>query len=192
MFKLFARRPLWMLSAGLLLGLCTGVGMLIGVLVAVSWQPSSGLSWPETRLHASASHSGETFAMATGALDPDAEALFMLDYLTGDLQCWGVSPRLGTPALSGKINVLPALGVEEGKKPNYVMVTGGANFMRGAEAGANPGSCVVYVADANTGNFVAFGAFYNRTALRAGVAQTVLFKAIGSGKARALAIRDSG
>jgi hypothetical protein len=190
MFKSFARRPLWMLGAGLLLGLCTGVGMLIGALVAVNWQSSSGLQWPETRLQAVASHSGETLAMATAALDPDAEAVFMLDYLTGDLQCWGVSPRSGLPALSGSISVLPALGVEEGKKPSYVMVTGGANFMRGADAGAAPGNCVVYVADSNTGNFAAFGVMYNRTALRAGMMQPVGFKLLGKGKARALAIRD--
>ncbi len=41
---------------------------------------------PETVLNASASHGGETFAMATGPVDADVEGLFMLDFLTGELQ----------------------------------------------------------------------------------------------------------
>jgi hypothetical protein len=115
----------------------------------------------------------------------------MLDYLTGDLQCWGISPRNFLPAAQGKHNVLNDLGgVEEGKKPNYVMVTGAASFYRGADAMTAPGGCVVYVADANTGKFAAYGMGYNRTALRAGGAVPVVFRLLGTGKARAVEIRN--
>jgi len=40
---------------------------------------------PADRLHAVGAASGESFAVATGAIDQDAEGLFILDYTTGEL-----------------------------------------------------------------------------------------------------------
>ena len=45
----------------------------------------SGL-WPQTPLHATATDRSDTFAIATGAVDDDTEAVYFLDFLTGDLR----------------------------------------------------------------------------------------------------------
>ena len=87
MSRWFANRPLWMLIVGLSAGLLLGVGMLTGALVTIAHLNSDTQRMPEVVLNATASHSGETFAMATGPIDSDVEGLFVLDYLTGELQC---------------------------------------------------------------------------------------------------------
>ena len=66
MLRHLHKRSTWMLLAGLAMGLLVGVGMMIGTLVAVRSAPATGLSLPETLLHATASHSGKSMAMATG------------------------------------------------------------------------------------------------------------------------------
>lgn len=189
MSKFFAHRPVLMLGLGLTMGLLVGVGMLVGALVAAKSQPAPSLQFPETVLHASGSHSGESFAMATGMFDESVEGVFLLDYLTGDLQCWVLNTQYATFSAQFKHNVLMDLGVEQGKKPNYVMVTGSASFTRGANV-LMPASSVVYVADANTGNFAAYGVVFNRTMFKSGAVQQGDFKKLGAGKARALAIRE--
>ncbi len=189
MSKFFAHRPVLMLSLGLTLGLLVGVGMLVGAVVAMHSQPAATLQMPETLLHASGSHSGDSFAMATGMFDDSMEGVFLLDYLTGDLQCWVLSPQAPAFVAQFKYNVLADLGVEQGKKPNYVMVTGAASFRRGGTL-AMPAGSVVYVADANTGNFAAYGILFNGTQFKSAVPQLGVLKKLGAGKARALAIRE--
>ena len=52
-------------------------------------------AWPEGRLHAAAAVQNEAYAMATGPIDEDVEGLFILNVLTGDLQCSVMSIRTG-------------------------------------------------------------------------------------------------
>jgi hypothetical protein len=189
MFRRLRERPVLMLGAGLTLGLLVGVGMMIGALCATSTSRTASSMLPETLLHAAASHSGESMAMATGMIDEDAEGLFILDYLTGELQCWAMYPRTGQFGGIFKANVIADLGVQQGKKPNYVIVTGGANFVRGG--GANtPAMSAVYVADANTGNFAAYGLAWNRTMARAGTPQQGPLILLDKNKARTIEIRE--
>lgn len=189
MFRRFPKRSLWMLLTGLALGLLVGVGMMIGTLAAVRQSPATGLQFPETLLHATASHSGKSMAMATGYVDEEAEGLYILDYLTGDLQCWVLNPRTFQWGGMYKYNVINDLGVQQGKEPNYVMVTGHIQFRRGAGA-QMPAMCAVYVADANTGNFAAYGMLWDRTMAAAGRAQQGTLNLLGTGKARTLEIRE--
>lgn len=184
MLRKLTSRPKLMLIVGLTMGLLVGVGMMIGTLVGVGHQQ------PPVVLHATGSHGGDTFAMATGPVDSDVEGLFMLDFLTGELHCRLLYPhRVGQYAQIGgfpaqaRYNVIADLGVQAGKKPDYVLVTGGANFTRGTAA-MTPGSCVVYVADANSGNFAAYGFMFNRTAYRSGATQECGFTLLGAGKIR--------
>ncbi len=184
-------RSVFMLAVGLSIGLLVGVGMMIGTLTTIYRSPTPQVQIPETILHATATGSGESFAMATGLIDTDIEGLFTLDYLTGDLKCWVLNPRAPQMGWVGAFqhNVIADLGVQQGKDPNYVMVTGQANFQRGG-ATTSPASCAVYVGDANTGNFAAYTIMWNRTAARSGTLQQGMFTPLLSGKARTLEIRD--
>ena len=187
---LLKKRPVVMLMVGLTMGLLVGVGMMIGTLTTVGHSSSPQLQVPETILHASASHSGKSFAMATGMVDNDIEGVFTLDYLTGDLKCWILNPR--NPMVGGSLfqyNVIADLGVQQGKEPNYVMVTGQANFSRGG-AQSTPAQCVVYVADANTGKFAAYMFYWNATMSKSGVPQKGLLQRIFVGQARTLTVRE--
>lgn len=189
MSRHFNSRPRLMLVVGLTMGLLVGVGMMVGTLVGVGHQQPASLTMPETVLNATASHGGKTFAIATGPVDTDVEGLFTLDFLTGELQCRVIYPRQGQFGGLFKYNVIADLGAEAGKEPDYVMVTGQANFQRGATANT-PAGCVVYVADGNTGNFAAYTFMFNRTMYRAGAPQQGTFTLLGVGKAREIAVRN--
>ena len=189
MLRRLHKRSAWMLLAGLAMGLLVGVGMLIGTLVAVRSAPATALSLPETLLHATASHSGKSMAMATGLVDEESEGVFILDYLTGDLQCYVINPRTFLWGGMFKSNVIQDLGVQQGKDPNYVMVTGQTQFLRGTGVQA-PAMCVVYVLDANTGNFAAYGLAWNKTMARGPQVQTDTLRLLQTGKARTLEIRQ--
>jgi hypothetical protein len=77
--------------------------------------------------------------------------------------------------------------VEQGKDPRYLMVTGQLNF-RASGGNIRPAQCVVYVADANTGNFVAYGLPWDRAAASYNVPQAMPMYVLGAGKARAIDI----
>lgn len=184
------RRPVVMLIAGLTMGLLVGVGMMIGTLTTLGRSSSPGLLLSETTLHAASAHGGKSLALATGMVDPEMEGLFTLDFLTGDLKCLVLNPRTGAAGRGVfQHNVIADLGVQQGKEPDYVMVTGQANFVRGG-AMTTPANCVIYVADANTGNFAAYSIFWNQNLAKAGQPQEGMFQKIFAGKARTLTVRE--
>lgn len=78
-------RPAW-LSMGVLLGLVVGLNI-------------SGI-WPSIPLHATATQGLDKFAIATGLVDDTVEAIYFLDFLTGDLWAAVINPK------SGKFNAL--------------------------------------------------------------------------------------
>jgi hypothetical protein len=102
-------------------------------------------------------------SMATGAIDDEMEGVFFLDFLTGELACVVIASRKPN-MINGvfKTNVIKDLGVEADKKPDYLMVTGAATFV-GQTGQQQPGRCVVYVLDQNTGNFAGYGFTWNKT-----------------------------
>jgi hypothetical protein len=57
-------------------------GVVLGALVALN---IAGL-WPKVPVHAVATHGQENFAMATGIISSNIEAVFILDFVTGDLR----------------------------------------------------------------------------------------------------------
>jgi hypothetical protein len=128
-------------------------------------------------------------AMATGYIDEEVEGVYILDYLTGDLQCFVLNPRSGTWGGQFKYNVISDLGVQQGKDPNYVMVTGQVQF-KGRTGAQTPAMCAVYVADANTGNFAAYGLWWNRNMSAGAAVQQGTLNLLGTGKARTLEIRE--
>jgi hypothetical protein len=74
-------------------------GLLASALLAVGVGLGMGLS-PERRsdvdllkLHASASSTGKTVSLATASIGNGSEALYILDHLNVNLQCWGVEKK---------------------------------------------------------------------------------------------------
>ncbi len=188
MSKLKKSFPYLMLGAGLLMGLLVGVGMMIGVWYAAKQHPSPAAELKElfeTRLHAAGAHGGKSMVMATGPIDDDVEGLFVVDNLTGDLYCWVVFSRTLGGGFVGqyKYNVAKDLGVQEGKTPDYVMVVGGVQTIRGG-AVARPAKCVVYVGDSNTGNVAAYSLLWNLTSARDGAPQRGTLTLVAAGKVR--------
>lgn len=152
------------------------LGLIAGVLI--------GQFWPNTPLHAVATDRLENYAIATGPVDEDMEAVFFLDFLTGTLRAAVLSRDSRTPKfrafyeaninadLARTVTVLNA-GRTSGRKtrgaaamagmvqvpqsPNYLMVTGGANIQATAQHNRTPpGRSIVYVAETNTGIVMAY------------------------------------
>ena len=179
MLRTRTRNALLWVSLGLLLGLSAGLAVHIGI---DSRRSTARLPLEELKLQASASHGADTFAMATGIVD-DTEAVFMLDYLTGELQCYVINPRTAKFGAMFKTNVWKEMPVAKGKgKPSYVMCTGTWSYKGGSTGGGKFGDCVVYVADANTGDFAAY------SVLVTGNGGTI--STLGFGKARDLKLRE--
>jgi len=147
------------------------------------------LPFPDSSLHAVAAIGGESFAVATGPIDDDAEAYFAIDFLTGELQCTVLNYRTGKFDALFKANVIAALDIDKSKKPTYLLVTGQVNFRRGG-ATARPGHSVVYVMDGNTGNFAAYGVPWRPDLAASGRPQAGELMLLDGGKARTLAIRE--
>jgi hypothetical protein len=146
-------------------------------------EPARDALLSEILVRAATAHGGDTMALATGAVD-EQEGLFVLDFLTGELQCYILNARGPSVFFAHfRTNVINALGVEQGKKPSYAMVTGDVSFLRGA-AIARPAGSVVYVCDTNTGNIAAYGIPWNRTAAAAGRPQQGALILLDVAKAR--------
>jgi hypothetical protein len=196
-----ATRSLLLLSAGLAAGLLVGVGMLIGSLVTQAASPQAaspqasipqtlnGIPLPPEVLQASATHGSENFAISTGVVSENAEGVFVLDYLTGELSCWVLYAKQGTFGAKYTVNIVGDLGVERGKKPQYLMVSGLANFP-GARSGIKPANSVIYIVDGNTGNVAAYGIPWNQAFESAGRPQIGRLTLIASGKIRNLEVEE--
>lgn len=179
------------LAVGLAMGLSIGGAMTAGVLIGKQSQPVPDAALAELRLKAAASHSGETFAMATGLIDDGVEGLFCLDYITGDLSCFVVNPRTGTPGGVFRTNVVADMTTsEKGKKPSFAMVTGLFQTRGGNYGNTQIASSLVYVADVNSGTVAIYGMPWSKQATAGGITQGGKLVKVYSGKVRALDVRD--
>lgn len=141
------------------------------------------------KLQAMATHGADTFAIATGAIDEEAEGLFVLDYLTGDLNCWVMNPRTGKFGGAFKHNIWVDLGTPKTKNTKYVMVTGAAGFARGGGT-TRPAGSVLYVGDAVTGLVAAYNIPWDRAAFASGRSQSGGFLKLDMGQGRNVQIRE--
>lgn len=133
--RLRTSRPVWM-AGGILLGLVLG-----GV-------------WPDTPSYAVSTDRHGDYAIATGYIDEDVEAVYFLDFLTGNLQAAVLSPIDGQFSARYERNVIADLEIASEKQPRYVMVTGYANQRKRAQGRLSQN--VLYVADASTGKIAAY------------------------------------
>jgi hypothetical protein len=174
---------------GLMLGLAIGGAMTVGVLLGRRVETAAAFpGFEHLQLKAMASHGGDNFAIATGAVDDEVEGLYTLDFLTGDLQCFVPNPRNGSVGGWFKANIAGDFSVERGKKPNYLIATGGFNFSA-SSGNSRPAACLVYVADSNTGDVACYTFPWTKAATAAGVAQMTPMTLAGKWKSRTTNIR---
>jgi hypothetical protein len=127
------------------------MSMIVGAVLAAN---VAGL-WPQVAVHASATHGQDNFAIATGPVSSDIEAIYLLDYLTGDLKAAVINLQTGKFMSLYEWNVGQDLGAGSTKNPRYLMVTGLASMRRGGLG--QLGSSVVYVTEISSGQIMAYG-----------------------------------
>jgi hypothetical protein len=162
-----------------MVGVALGVGLLVG-----NWMGARNAQ-TEIPLHAVATHGTDTMAICTCPFDEGLEGLATLDFLTGELRVFVMNNRTYKFSLGGKYNVLADLKLEKGKKVNMLLVAGNTGFIRGGGA-AQPATASLYVCDANTGAFVAYGMGYPANSIATGTPSEILIKPLDVGVARNL------
>ncbi len=121
------------------------VGLVVGLNVAGYW--------PQIPVHASATHGQDNFAIATGLVEDQMEAVYMLDFITGDLKACVLSINTRTFLTFYSYNVSKDFGSI--KNPKYLMVTGMADVRR--QLNVPIGVSVIYVAEMTSGQLACYG-----------------------------------
>lgn len=139
------------------LGRKSGAWLVVGLVVGLV----AGGFFPHAPMHAVATDHSENFAVATGWVDDELEALFLLDFITGSLKCAVLSTSTGKFTCAFEASVTEDLGLKANQNPKFMMVTGGAGLRRqGGQM--QPGNSVVYVADTSSGRVVAYAVPWTR------------------------------
>lgn len=176
--------------------LALGLGVLLGAGAVAMWptfgdegQPPPGWRWPTQPVGGVASAGAENFVIATGPVDNDVEALYFLDFLTGDLRAAILNRR--NPGFNAffEYNITKDFDLGSTKNPKYLMVTGLANIPRG-QGGTQIASSAVYIAEANTGQLAAYMLPWNSTLFNAGKPQYGTFYLVDKRQLRTAFVRD--
>ncbi len=133
------------------------INLLLMLAVGLGFGWGASRFWPHTPLHAVATHSNETCAIATGPLDNFVEAVYFLDYLSGDLRAAALNFRTGRFGSVYERNVMGDLDAGGTRNPQFSMVTGIADLQRSQRA-IKPSRAVVYVLEARSGWLGAYSA----------------------------------
>lgn len=161
-----------------------GIGLVIGLIVGLNVE---GI-WPSVPLHAAATHGIDKFAIATGLVDNTVEALYFLDFLTGDMKAAVLNPK------TGKFNSLFTRNIAQdfggaGRNSGYLMVTGSVNMPRGT-ANFQFANSIVYVAEASTGAVAAYTIPWNSSQQAAGKSQSSQIVLLDAQPFRTTVVRD--
>jgi len=159
-----------------------GVWLVGGIVLGTIFGLSMAGLWPQVPVHAVATHGQDSFAIATGPVDADVEAVFVLDNLTGELRGAVLNNQLKRFNSHYKYNV--AADFEKVKNPHYLMVTG---MLR--PVGVDVGSSVVYIAELTSGQLNAYGVPYSSAAAANGVTQKYSFQLFDRTKFRTVVVR---
>jgi hypothetical protein len=163
---------------------CLAAGIAVGLVVGLNIE---GL-WPSIPLHATATHGLDKFAIATGLVDDSVEALYFLDFLTGDLRAAVINQKTGKFNSFFTRNIAADFG-GAGRNSGYLLVTGFADIPRGT-ASFQYAKSIVYVAEASTAQVAAYTIPWNSSKQAAGVTQFGEFKPLDVKPFRTTFIRD--
>ncbi len=91
--------------------------------------------------------------MCTGTIDPEVEAVYLLDFVTGDLKAAVLSINTRMFNTFYTHNVSKDFGSV--KNPKYLMVSGNADMRR--QLAVPVGEGVIYIAEMTSGQLAAYG-----------------------------------
>lgn len=168
---------------GLIAGLGVSVAATFGSLSAWGYFEKDKFRQLEQQLHAIATHGSDSMAIATGNIDEGVEGVFFLDFISGDLTCQVLNARTGLLGGIFRQNVAADLGVEQGKQPKYLLVTGSFETRQNI-SNIRPAKSIVYVADTNTGRYVAYMLPWNQSLVNSGGKVAAPMVLIGRDSAR--------
>jgi hypothetical protein len=146
------------LGAGLMTGL--GIGLVIGMLFAGYW--------PNVPLHAVATDHTDGFAIATGYCDESVEAVYFLDFATGNLSAAVVSKQNGHFNAFYTHNVIADLGINPAKPPRFLLTTGAVDLRRPGGQTTTLSRSLAYVAELQSGKVAAYAIPWSTSAWNAG------------------------
>ncbi len=158
---------------------CKQYDWLVAVGIALVAGLACGWLWPHTPIHAVATDRIDTFGMATGPVDGDVEAVYFLDFLTGDLKAVVLGKQGGSWNGYFFGNVAADLGIDPQKNPRYLMVTGIAALRRAGGSRLEPSSSMCYVAEITTGKVAAYAVPWSRSMYAAGQPQNQALVLVG-------------
>jgi hypothetical protein len=161
-----------------------GLGTVLGLIIGLNLE---GL-WPTAPLHATATHGIDKFAIATGIVDNEVEALYFLDFLTGDMRAAVINPKTGKFNSFFTRNIATDFG-GAGRNSGYLMVTGSVDMPRGTNNFQFADS-IVYVAEAGTGQVAAYTIPWNSSMQAAGKTQYGEFQPLDVQQFRTAFVRD--
>jgi len=139
-------------------------------------------------LKADSASSGKAMSMATGAITNDVEGVYILDHLTGRLQCWLLNPRTGEVGGIYGADVMGIMGLDKGE-PDFVMTTG-LFFLKQRGGAVQPANSVVYVGEGKSGKVIGFSLAYDKAGIQRGVVQQGELTLVCQGSIRDAAIRE--
>ena len=153
------------------LAIAVGVGMVGGLIL-------SGL-WPHSPLYAVATDRADTFAMATGHLDSEVEAVYFLDFLTGDLTALVLGKAPGQWTGFFRTNVSSDLAVDPQRNPKFMMTTGLVPLRRGGGSRLQPSSAMCYIAEVTSGKVAAYVVPWSPSQYASGQLQNEALRCVG-------------
>ncbi|MBS0209431.1 MAG: hypothetical protein JSS27_10780 [Planctomycetes bacterium] len=114
---------------------------------------------PQQTVQATATDRGENFAIATGSCDGTTDAIFTLDFLTGDLRGAVIHPVTKGLAAVMQHNVLKDLKVEAGKQPKFLIVTAACDLR--SMGGIQMAQSILCVTELGSGVMALYGFHYS-------------------------------
>ncbi|WP_145062882.1 hypothetical protein [Adhaeretor mobilis] len=163
------------------------VGGFLGAVAVAYFSGGSPTGQWGTVVNATASQGEDNFTIATGLVDQDLEGFFFLDFITGDLRGAILSRRTGKFSGFFEYNVQADFGTQT-QNPKYLMVTGLADLPRG-KGPSQLARCVVYVAEATSGQVYAYALPYNGSLNAKGSPQQGSFIMVDGGPFRTTFVR---
>jgi hypothetical protein len=119
--------------------------------------------WPHEPAYAVTTDRDSRFAMTTCELSnlSDVEAVFVLDFLTGQLQGGVLNPRTGQFQYTYSRNVAVDFNIDANAEPHYAIVTGKATLPQTGRI--QHAQAVVYVAELSSGRVAAYAFPYTQS-----------------------------